>query len=98
MFGFNQAVFSSVSVFSGERNWQGGRYGFGQSVLLTKASQIIVAAENGDVILLQATPEKLTEIARVPVLNDKTWNHPIVVGRRLFLRNGKSAVGLQLIL
>ncbi len=96
VYGFNQAVFSSVSLTNGNRNWQGGRYGFGQAVLLRNAKQIIVAAENGDAVLLQATPEKLTELARMPVLNDKTWNHPVVVSGKLFLRNGKSAVCLQL--
>ena len=96
IFGFNQAIFSCVDAKTGERKWQGGRYGFGQSVLLKKAQQIIIAAENGDAVLLQATPEKLTEIARIPVLNDKTWNHPVIADGRLFLRNGKVAVCLQL--
>lgn len=96
VFGFNQAVFSCIDLTTGERKWQGGRYGFGQALLIRKAGQIVVAAENGDAVLLQATPDKLTEMARVPVLNDKTWNHPIMAGNRLFLRNGKSAVCLQL--
>jgi outer membrane protein assembly factor BamB len=96
VYGFNQAVFSCVDAKTGQRKWQGGRYGFGQTILLKNAGQIIVAAENGDAVLLRATPEKLDEIARIPVLNDKTWNHPIVVGNRLFLRSGKAAVCLQL--
>jgi outer membrane protein assembly factor BamB len=97
VYGFNQAIFSCIDAKTGERKWQGGRYGFGQAVLLKKAGQILVAAENGDLVLLQATPEKLTELSRLPMLNDKTWNHPIVAGKRLFLRNGKTAVCLQLV-
>ncbi len=96
IYGFNQAVFSCVDADTGQRNWHGGRFGFGQAVLLKHAAQMIVAAENGDAVLLQASPERLSELARIPVLNDKTWNHPIVVGNRLYLRNGKEAVCLQL--
>jgi outer membrane protein assembly factor BamB len=66
-------------------------------MLLKKAGQILVAAENGDLVLLKATSEKLTELSRLPMLNDKTWNHPIVAGKHLFLRNGKTAVCLQLV-
>ncbi len=96
VYGYNQAIFSCIDAQTGERKWQGGRYGFGQAVLLKNSAQIIVAAEDGDVALLRANSEKLDELARIPVLDGKTWNHPIVVGDRLFLRNGKVAVCLQL--
>jgi outer membrane protein assembly factor BamB len=97
VYGFNQAIFSCIDATTGERKWQGGRYGFGQAILLKKAGQILVAAENGDLVLLQATSQKLMELSRLPMLNDKTWNHPIIANKRLFLRNGKTAVCLQLV-
>jgi outer membrane protein assembly factor BamB len=97
VYGFNQAIFSCIDAKTGERKWQGGRYGFGQAMLMKKTGQVLVAAENGDVVLLKATPEKLTELSRLPMLNDKTWNHPIIADKRLFLRNGKTAVCLQLV-
>ena len=96
IYGFNQAIFSCIDATTGERQWHGGRYGFGQTVLLKSSRQIIAAAEDGDIALLQATPDGLDEMARIPVLDGKTWNHPIVVGDRLFVRNGKAAVCLQL--
>ncbi|HAC89328.1 MAG TPA: alcohol dehydrogenase, partial [Planctomycetaceae bacterium] len=45
---------------------------------------------------LKAQPEKLEVLQKLPVLDGKTWNHPIVVGDRLFMRNAKAAVCLQL--
>lgn len=96
IFGFNQAIFSCIDANTGERRWNAGRYGFGQAIALKNSQTIIVAAENGDAVFLKAGSDKLEEQLRIPVLEDKTWNHPIVVGNRLFMRNGKVAVCLQL--
>jgi len=35
--------------------WKGGRYGFGQ--LLLAGSHLVVVTEQGDVVLVRATPE-----------------------------------------
>ena len=96
IYGFNQAVFSCIDAKTGKRLWQGGRYGFGQAILLKDAGCIVVAAENGDAVLLNANAQRLEELGRIPVLDDKTWNHPIAVGNSVFLRNGKVAVCLEL--
>ncbi len=97
IFGFNQSIFSCIDAQTGKRLWNGGRFGFGQAVLLKNSGIILLAAEKGDLVILRANGDKLDVLHRQPVLNDKTWNHPIVVGDRLFMRNAKTAVCLQLI-
>ena len=52
--------------------------------------------ETGDVVLVRATPERLEELTRVEVLDAKTWNHPVLVGDRLYVRNGEEAVALEM--
>jgi outer membrane protein assembly factor BamB len=37
-------------------------------------------------------PDKLHELAKIPVMHGKTWNHPVVVGNRLYVRNAEEAV------
>ena len=96
LYGFNRAIFTCIDAETGERKWQGGRFGFGQTILLKNSAKLIIAAENGDLAVVNATPDRFEELRRIPVLNDKTWNHPIVVGDRVFLRNGKVAVCLRL--
>jgi outer membrane protein assembly factor BamB len=91
IFGFNQDLLCCVDAATGDLRWRGRRYGFGQAVLLSQAGCILVAAENGDAVLVKATGDGFEELGRVPVLDDKTWNHPIVVGDRAWLRNGKTA-------
>lgn len=96
IFGFNQHIYSCIDAETGKRKWTGGRYGFGQAILLKNSKTIVVASEKGEAIFLQATGDKLTEVHRQMVLDDKTWNHPIAVGNRLFMRNAKTACCLQL--
>ena len=43
-----------------------------------------------------ATPEKLVELAQLPAMSGKTWNHPVVVGDRLYVRNAEEAICYKL--
>ena len=97
LYGFDQNIFSCLDAETGERRWKRGRYGFGQVVLLKDSSQLILAAENGDVVLLAADPKGHVELGRHAVLDGKTWNHPIVADGRLWVRNGREAVALDLV-
>ncbi len=96
LYGFDNQIFACISLETGDRQWKGGRYGKGQALLLADEGLIIVAAENGDVALLRATPEQHEELARFEALPGKTWNHPVVVADRLYLRNAVEAVCYQL--
>ena len=81
---------------SGERKWKGGRYGKGQVVLLESTGLLLVLAEDGRVVLLKAVPNAHTEVASFQALEGKTWNHPVVVGNRLYVRNAQEAACFQL--
>lgn len=96
IFGFNQNIFGCIDANNGKRLWHGGRYGFGQAVLLKNSGTILVVSEKGELAMLKAQADKLEVLQKLPVLEGKTWNHPIVAGDRLFMRNGRSAVCLQL--
>ncbi len=91
LYGFDNNIFACVDIETGGRKWKGGRYGKGQALLLPAADQILVISETGELVLLRATPEKLVERARYQVLNGRTWNHPVLVGNRLYVRNGEEA-------
>ena len=47
-------------------------------------------------MLLRASPDELVELARHQVLDGRTWNHPVVVGDRLYVRNGEEAACFEL--
>ncbi len=91
LYGFDNNIFACVDIATGERMWKRGRYGNGQVLLLPVADQLLVISETGELVLLRATPKKLVELARYQVLDGRTWNHPVLVGDRLYVRNSKEA-------
>jgi outer membrane protein assembly factor BamB len=65
-------------------------------LLLENSGLLLVAAETGQVVLLLADPNEHVEVASFKALEGKTWNHPVVVGDRLYVRNSQEAAAFQL--
>ena len=95
-FGFDGSILSCIDLKDGTRKWKGGRYGAGQLVLLRDQDLLLVLSDEGDVVLVSATPDQFKEIARVPALEGKTWNHPVVAGDLLLVRNGEEMAAFRL--
>jgi outer membrane protein assembly factor BamB len=55
-----------------------------------------VLAEEGDIALVSATADQFKEIARVPGIEGKTWNHPVLVRDVLLVRNGEEMAAFRL--
>ncbi len=98
LYGFDQGLFTCVGVEEGGRAWRGGRYGKGQVLLLAKSDAMIVMTEQGEIVLLAADPTERRELGRIEAMEAKTWNHPVVVGDRLYVRNSEEAVCYRLTL
>jgi outer membrane protein assembly factor BamB len=95
-YGFDGAIFCCLDVATGKRLWKGGRYGRGQALLLTDQGILLVLSEKGEAILVEATPERHHELARIPAISGKTWNHPVIAHGRLFVRNAEEIACFQL--
>jgi outer membrane protein assembly factor BamB len=95
-FGFDGSTLACIDLKDGARKWEGGRYGNGQLVLLPDQGLLLVVSEQGELALVRAAPDKFTEVARFPALTGKTWNHPVVVGDVLLVRNGQEMAAFRL--
>ena len=85
IYGLDESILASVNAETGELNWKGGRYGYGQIMLA--GDRLVVLTEEGDVVLVNATPLRHEEIARFTAIEGKTWNHPVIAGGKLLVRN-----------
>ena len=95
-FGFDGSIMAAVNLENGERAWKGGRFGHGQLVLLPDQDLLLVLSEEGELALVSATPEKFTEIARFKAIEGKTWNHPVLTGDVVLVRNGEEMAAFRL--
>jgi len=85
IYGLDEDLLACVDAATGKRKWKDGRYGYGQ--LLLASGHLVILCGNGDLTLVKATPDQHRELARVPGIRGKTWNHPAIADGRLFIRN-----------
>lgn len=87
-----------IDLKTGERKWKGGRYGKGQILLLENSALLLILSEQGQAVLVAADPNEHRELASFQALQGKTWNHPVLVGDRFYVRNSQEAAAYKLAL
>lgn len=95
-YGFDSGILACVNLEDGNRQWKGGRYGSGQVLLLADQDLLLVLSEQGAVALVAATPAEFNELATFRALEGKTWNHPVLVGDTLLVRNDHEMAAYRL--
>jgi len=96
LYGLDETILECMDPKTGEVKWKGGRYGKGQALLLENSGMLLIAAEDGSVALVSADPNEYKEVASFKALEGKTWNHPVLVGNRLYVRNADEAAAYKL--
>jgi outer membrane protein assembly factor BamB len=94
IYGFDEAILACIDPQTGEVKWKGGRYGYGQ--LLLAGGYLVVVTEQGDVVLVQATPEGHRELARFSAIEGRTWNIPAIDNGLLLVRNSSEMACFRL--
>lgn len=94
LYGLDDGILACIDVETGRRLWKGGRYGHGQTLLV--GERLLVLAENGEVALVEASPEAYRELGRFQAIEGKTWGHPALAGAQLLVRNDREAACYEL--
>ena len=87
LYGFNGAFFCA-SAKTGETLWA-DTAARGRSAALVDAGSVILALTvNGELTAFKPGGQQYTELARIKVASTETWAHPVVAGKRIFVRDG----------
>ena len=95
-YGNDGGMLTCIDLKTGERKWKEGRYGKGQILLLENCGLLLVLSEQGQVVLVPADPTDHRELASFQALEGKTWNHPVLVSDRLYVRNSQQAAAYKI--
>ena len=95
-YGFDARILACIDLKDGKRIWKGGRYGNGQMLLLPDQDLLLILSEDGELALVQASPSGFTELAKMPAIEGKTWNHPVLASGLLLVRNAQEMAAFRL--
>ncbi|MFN7952528.1 MAG: PQQ-binding-like beta-propeller repeat protein [bacterium] len=95
-FGFDGTILACIDLADGRRNWKGGRFGYGQVILLADQDVLLVMSDRGELALVAASIDRFRELARFQVLEGRTWNHPVLAGDVLLARNDHEMVAFRM--
>ncbi len=93
IYGFDNRILKCIDAKTGEDKWK--TRGFQKGSLLFVDGHLIVLGERGRLALVEANPSEYKEKASVQILNGKCWTMPTVTGGRLYLRNQKEMLCLD---
>lgn len=84
-----------VDPMTGEQLWR-QRGGFGHGQTLRTGDLILSMSEQGELYLVEASPEGYRELGRFRIFAARTWNPPVLIGHTLLVRNDVEAVCVDL--
>ena len=95
-FGFDWGTLACIDLNNGKKKWRAPQHGYGQIVLLPDQDLLLELSEKGELVLIKASPDQFSELARFRVLEGKTWNHPVLVGDVVLVRNDHEMAAFRL--
>jgi outer membrane protein assembly factor BamB len=88
MFGFKQfkkGPMKCVELSTGKVMWK--HPGFGQGNVILVGDRLVALAEDGNLVIVEATPDAYKEIARTRAFTDKCWTTPAFSDGKVFVRS-----------
>jgi outer membrane protein assembly factor BamB len=94
VYGLSDGILECIELATGARQWKGGRYHHGQ--ILRVGELLLVETEDGEIVLVELTPEAHRELGSFEAIEAKSWNNLCLFGRYLLVRNSNEAACYEL--
>lgn len=92
-----QVTLRCVETATGKELWSRGKVGkYHASLLRTGDNRLLLLDDGGNLVLLDPNPKEYRELARARVCGP-TWAHPALSDGRLYVRDAKELICLQLV-
>lgn len=95
LYGLSNGYLTCVDARTGDRKWK-ARQNYGNGQVLIAGEVLVITAEDGFVVLVDARTDAFNEIKRIPVFTGRTWNIPAIARGRLYLRNHQEMACVRL--
>jgi outer membrane protein assembly factor BamB len=94
LYGFDESILKCIDVQTGEEKWK--TRGYAKGTLIAADGHLIVLGEQGNLGLVEATPERFDERAGAQVMNARCWTVPSLAEGILYLRDETEIVAVDL--
>jgi hypothetical protein len=91
---FGPAFFTALDVKTGQLLWQ--ERGFAKASFIYADGKLIILDEDGHLALATVSPEGLKVLSKIELMKSNAWTVPSLVGTRLYIRDRKTIVALEL--
>ena len=82
-----------IELATGKEMWSKPGFGKGGTTLVD--GDVLVQGDQGQLVLVEATPKAYTEIARAQPFTGKCWNAAVVSGGRIYTRSTTTGICLE---
>jgi outer membrane protein assembly factor BamB len=92
-----EATLHCIETKTGKELWQKPKVGqYHASLLRTGDDKLLMLEDSGSLVLLDPNPKEYRELARA-VVSGPTWAHPALADGRLYVRDEKELICLELV-
>jgi outer membrane protein assembly factor BamB len=91
---FGSAPFAAVDIWTGDMVWR--ERAVARATLIAVGKRLVILDEDGKLTLATPTETGLTVQAQSQVFTGRSWTVPTLLGTRLFARDRKEIVALEL--
>ncbi|WP_395749359.1 PQQ-binding-like beta-propeller repeat protein [Prosthecobacter sp.] len=96
MFSFKEygaGPLACVDIRTGEDKW--AEKGFGPGQVILAGDKIVATSDKGEIVVVEAKPDKYKEVARKDVMEGKVWSYPVLANGKIFARSTVEGVCLE---